>query len=354
MSSYAKYLQIGIALDPIHVGTGGARIGRVDLTIVRDPVTRIPKLPGSSLAGVYRTYVAMYCQEFAPNRLINGSQKPYYPDCAGLGQPRSDGTGGHCAQPDCPVCTVFGFARGKDMAGGFAGLAAFSDSQILLFPVPSRCGAVWISCPSALRSIGYEAASVQENVLYMCDGTQNGQLNLGWLYLPIKPLSENPDSLRTCLQQLKIPDWITTKVGVVPDTLFTHVVNSNLEVRTSVAIDPKTGTAEESALFSYEAIPRGTVLFWEIVVRNPAHFRIGDKTPAPSLPNTQGASNPSHPNGLQNIYEVLKKAHLYLEFLGVGGMGTRGMGRLQVLFPGKPLCGEPAVNNPISSAGGEG
>jgi CRISPR-associated protein Cmr4 len=59
-ASYKKMRVIALALDPVHVGAGGGRIGRVDLTIVRDPVTRVPKIPGSSLAGVYRTYVAMH------------------------------------------------------------------------------------------------------------------------------------------------------------------------------------------------------------------------------------------------------------------------------------------------------
>ena len=39
-----------LALDPIHVGTGGYRLGRVDLTIVREPGTNLPKIPGTSLA----------------------------------------------------------------------------------------------------------------------------------------------------------------------------------------------------------------------------------------------------------------------------------------------------------------
>jgi len=57
--SFQKFPTIGLAVDPIHVGSGGARLGRVDNAIVRDPVTLVPKIPGSSLAGVYRAYVAM-------------------------------------------------------------------------------------------------------------------------------------------------------------------------------------------------------------------------------------------------------------------------------------------------------
>ena len=86
MTSYKRFQHIGIALDPIHVGTGGAQLGRVDLTIVRDPVTKIPKIPGSSLAGVYRAYVAMDVEK--------------YPNCAGIGL---EDRGGHCRQRNCEV-----------------------------------------------------------------------------------------------------------------------------------------------------------------------------------------------------------------------------------------------------------
>ncbi|MCX8071760.1 MAG: hypothetical protein N3C12_04840 [Candidatus Binatia bacterium] len=57
--SYEKFTVVGMAIDPIQVGTGGARLGRVDLTIVRAPVTCVPKIPGWSLAGVCRAYAAM-------------------------------------------------------------------------------------------------------------------------------------------------------------------------------------------------------------------------------------------------------------------------------------------------------
>ena len=114
--SFKTFSFAGMALDPIHVGTGGTRLGRVGNTIVRDPVTRIPKIPGSSIAGVMRAYTAMK----------NGK----YPGCAGLGQP-GDG-GGHCGKANCPVCTVFGFAKDTDSSGGFTGLATFNDIHVLL------------------------------------------------------------------------------------------------------------------------------------------------------------------------------------------------------------------------------
>jgi CRISPR-associated protein Cmr4 len=323
MAGYQKFLHVGLALDPIHVGTGGTRLGRVDLTIVRDPVTRVPKIPGSSLAGVYRTYVAMKEHELNPNRQVDGQPRPYYPHCAGLGQPRGDYLG-HCAQPDCPVCTVFGFARGRDQSGGFAGLAAFTDAHVLLFPVPTRQGPRWITCPDALRLIGLEVQGVDKNAVYL-KSAQNNPLNLGWLLLPVEVCKQFQcivDRLQTLLKNLKNPEHILNRLTLIPDHLFSHIVNSNLEVRTSVAINPATGAAEEQALFSYEALPRGTVLAWEIIAKNPQHFQI------------QGQPI-SAVSSLNDVHAKVQLAHPYLEHLGVGGMGTRGMGRLKVLSDGQ-------------------
>jgi len=358
MASYQKFLHVGLALDPIHVGTGGARIGRVDLTIVRDPVTRVPKIPGSSLAGVYRTYVAMHFEEQPKPAQSQQSpqqpsqtqrQKPYYPDCAGLGQPRPDGTGGHCGQPNCPVCTVFGFARGKDQAGGFAGLAAFSDAHVLLFPVPTRRGPHWVTCPMALRLVGLEVSGVQDNAVYLENASSGDRLNLGWLFLEVRPCTQFQQVKKT-LQGLGVPDYICNRLAILPDDLFIHVVNSNLEVRTSVSINPETGAAEEGALFSYEALPRTTVLVWEVIAKNPKHFKVGGRDVDVTLSCSQKLDNPD------KVAEITKKAHPYLEHLGIGGMGTRGMGRLRVLYASSAPSTPPTINcsqNASASPGGQ-
>ena len=318
--SFETFTFFGMALDPIHVGTGGSRLGRVDNTIVRDPVTRIPKIPGSSLAGVMRAYVAMKKENETPNRQIDDKPKLYYPDCAGQG----GGDSGHCGKSDCPVCTVFGFAKGKDSNGGFAGLAAFSDMHVLLFPVASQLGPQWITCPMALRQTGIAEFSKlddlpEQEVVYRKadDGAVQSSLNLGWLFLPVKTDWQQLGEIAQKIEALGIPGYIISRLGVVSDKLFTHIVNSNLEVRTSVAIDPATGSAKEGALFTYEALPRGTVLFWEVTCRNPKHFKInGDDVEAVESP--------------EKVRDVVTDAHPYLEHLGIGGMGSRGMGRLRV------------------------
>lgn len=338
MTSYKKFLQIGVALDPIHVGTGGARIGRVELTIVRDPVTRVPKIPGSTLAGVYRTYVAMAEHEHNTMRQLKNEAWPYYPHCAGLGQPRGNYKG-HCAQPSCPVCTVFGFARGKDQAGGFAGLAAFTDAHVLLFPVPTRQGPRWVTCPDALRLVGLEISGIEGDGVYLGQEQPN-PLNLGWLLLPVKACNQFRE-VKECLERLNIPPYILGRIAMVSNHLFAHIVNSNLEVRTSVAINPETGAAEEGLLFSYEALPRGTVLVWDIIAKNPAHFLIdGQRITAVNTPD--------------DVHSKAKEAHPYLEHLGIGGMGTRGMGRLKVVHGAEATASIMPVrcSEAVSEAGG--
>ncbi|MDR5696082.1 MAG: hypothetical protein QN121_12555, partial [Armatimonadota bacterium] len=97
------------------------------------------------------------------------------------------------------------------------------------------------------------------------------------------------------------------------------------------SINPETGAAEERALFPYEALPRTTVLVWEIIAKNPKHFKIGQ----------QAIAAVTDPTG---VHGVVKKAHPYLEHLGIGGMGTRGMGRLKVLYANQQDVQEEQVS----------
>lgn len=317
--SFKTFRFFGMALDPIHAGTGGTRLGRVDSTIIRDPVTRIPKIPGSSLAGVMRAYVAMRKENEAPDRKINGKPKPYYPDCAGQG----GGDSGHCGQANCPVCTVFGFARGMDSDSGFAGLAGFSDMHVLLFPVATNKGPYWITSPMAIRSAGYEVVLPEEDAVFS-QKKEEMPFNLGWLNLPVKEWQKQEwGKLVKEFNNLDHLNYIKNKVCLVSDKLFAHIVNSNLEVRTSVAIDPATGAAEDKALFTYEALPRGTVLVWELTCRNPRHFKINKN-------NITVVKSP------EEVKNVISYAYPYLEHLGIGGMGSRGMGRLRVLEMKEP------------------
>ena len=210
----------------------------------------------------------------------------------------------------------------------------FSDLNILFFPVFTIKGTKWITTVSRLkeiklRDIDSKAGKEQddENLCFvfekLAEDESVGHINLGWLYLPYK--IENNGSLKNNIQEilenLKFKVSFSLKdIIIVPDSLFSHIVNSNLEVRTSVSIDPITGAAKEGALFTSEAIPRGTIFYGNIRIFDKSIFEEIENKLKP-LPDKDKLSN------------ALKDSKHYYETLGIGGMTTRGFGRLKITSP---------------------
>ncbi len=332
-----------ITADPVHVGTGGMRLGRVDNTIVREPGTNLPKIPGTALHGAIRMYAA---------RRYGKSQ------CAGQK--------GHCGQPTCPICYTFGSIEGE--AGSFSGVVSIGDARILLFPVYSMVGPVWVTSPTALLDAGFNGNySVSDDKAKWNGLTDGNAINLGWLML--EKDTENgewtpPDSLKQ-----NLPNQIKDRIVLVSQKLFSQIVNSNLEVRTSVAINPETGAAEEGALYTYEAIPRATILWFDVIVDDfreafPNEKRLSEWKDALEKKNdaakqlvkkwhlwkekdgddefeasiekalkwVQDDLNKYGNNiSLENAVQVVTAGLEWTEHLGIGGMGTRGFGRIREL-----------------------
>ena len=265
-----------MTIDPVHVGTGGMRLGRVDNTIVREPGTKLPKIPGTALHGAIRAYAA---------RRYGKTQ------CAGQGQIEKSN---HCGRPTCPICYTFGYSKGSK--NSFSGVVSISDARILLFPVYSMVGPVWVSTFELLEEAGFTVndkngipldknTKLQKEEVYLTwDRTEKGtqqrtegkaeeninSINLGWFMLEVagKVSVELPKNLKEKVGNDAVRTWesIKDRIVLVPDNLFSQIVNSNLEVRTSIAINPETGAVEEGALFTYEAIPRATFLWFDVVV----------------------------------------------------------------------------------------
>ncbi len=353
-----KYMHFLMTVDPVHIGTGGYRLGRVDNSIVREPGTNLPKIPGTALHGAIRHYAAYR-----------------------YGKPKCAGQSGHCGQPTCPICYTFGSVTG-DRAR--AGVVRIHDARILLFPVYSMVGPVWITSPSTLYDAGFsqngQLFTVSEDGARWSDSlTSNNHLNLGWLMV------EREENLPDIDLPKQIPDEIKSRVVLVSDKLFSQIVNSNLEVRTSVSINPETGAAEDKALFTYEAIPRATVLWMDVVVDDYAgefpskeEWKRICEGVEENLPDTIPDSETKgekvlrqlgyisarpqkrkdeteddfekrikeYRDQVQKALQSCKKALSlnwsnpsdvlvlgldWLEHLGVGGMGTRGFGRVKLI-----------------------
>jgi len=332
-ASDAIYLQrtyLAESIDPIHIGTGEFQLGRVDNTIVRESGTELPKIPGSSIAGVCRAYSAMIASKYLSPDNKNS--------CAGKGGPAGEK---HCGRADCPVCTAFGFSKRN---ASFQGLAQFSDLRILFFPVYSATGPLWVTCPAALDAAGItsECGSLKNSFADLGDcvaeigsslpsAKSPDSLNLGWLYLKrfsgvVPPSSSWKIATNADLGPLDtIPyiKFVLPRLTVVSDHRFPAIVNDQLEIRTSVSIAPETGAAEDGALFTAEAIPRACFFSFNVTYLNPDNYRV----PPKSQPIQYGDS----PAQTSDVEKIVTEALHLAEFLGIGGVNTRGMGRLRVI-----------------------
>lgn len=389
MGDKNRFKIYALSKDPIYIGTGGYTIGRVDNTIVREPGTRIPKIPGSSLAGSWRYYTALTLQGFLKekfafiekvlynsnvsnetdvrglvNRLAdnelneenkrnfnkrrdkfadysvqlkkgmveqsNGKKEENERDwkwywgnlissikCAGQDERPNESLcmiddrelqdTGHCGH--CLVCKAFGFSKMESQQGR----VFFSDLNILFFPVSTRFGARWITSPDILRLAGLKGKNyekVPENGIIVSEkAVEREFLNLGWINLKI---ADKKDFTELNSMDDEIKELIRDKIVLVPDSLISQIINANLEVRTSVSIDPLTGAAKEGALFTSEAIPRGTVFSSEIRIID----RLIDEEELPG----------------SSIKKALEDSKIYYENFGIGGMVTRGFGRIKIYF----------------------
>ncbi len=281
---YKSRKQLAWCLDPVHIGTGGYRLGRVDMSIVREPSTGIPKIPGTSLAGAIRAYAEVAFND--DNKLPNPK-------------------------------VVFGSIDGDV---GIQGMLRFYDGDIVLFPVSSHLGTVWISTLDRLynwlpstaerKQLLLPNKPIDDNTVLVLKGLDSTKpVHMGWLLLEAyRSNGTNDMQLPSSLSVIK-------RLVAVSDKLFHHLVNDNLEVRTSVEIQDDTGAAKDGALFTYEAIPRGTLIGFEVAVDTRRGKEISS----------------------EGVEKLLKKAFDSLKVLGVGGMGTRGFGRIEVLGGGSAL-----------------
>jgi len=284
------------ALDPIHIGTGGYRLRRVDNSIVRDPATDVPKMPGTSIAGVVRAFAEIVKEEDEKKEDKDKKLK------------------------GVDIEKVFGTADRK-------GILRFYDGQIVFFPVPSIQGTVWITTKELIEYWFGEIKDKNGEKIKIPDEIDNEAyaikeintdrpLNLGWLLLKVEKAENGKE-----VALPSIDKWVK-RIVLVSEKLFSHIVNDNLEVRTSVKINSDTGTAEAGKLFTYEAIPRGTVFGLEIGLDD-------------ALAKQRGIN-------VDIIDVVIQAVSPCFKNLGLGGMGTRGFGRIEL-----------AIEQKVKSQGGE-
>lgn len=301
----SKYLMITV--DPLHIGTGGQRLGRVDATVVRDPITNVPKIPGTSLSGALKFFFDL--------ALRNGGKSNI---CAATHG--SDESNNH-NRSECPVCAAFGYTTNKL---SMQGILQFSDGDLLAYPVNTVTGPIWITTAGRLYDLcglGNGVEKSQEEYIPIFPGSPvfkeknepRSTLNFGWIIMECS--KETSPVNKTDLEKLNIPPRYVERMVIVPEYVFSNLVNSNMEVRTSVVIDPETGAAKGTGLFTYEAVVKGALFVFELTENDYAAIW----------------SKVNHAEKGSSAAEMIEnKAFPGIEAVGIGGMTTRGFGRLHI------------------------
>lgn len=297
-----KYLITTI--DPLHIGTGGQRLGRVDATVVRDLTTNVPKIPGTSLSGALKFFLDLALRNEGKTNI-----------CAATAG--SDEENDH-ERSECPVCAAFGYTGKKR---SMQGILQFSDADMLAFPVNSAVGPVWISTPSRVRDLcGLGSGADDLGEYFSPVGGDAGifknrqVLNFGWIMLERNDVKSDQVSVEA-LVKCRIPARYAERMVLVSEYVFANLVNSNMEVRTSVVIDPQTGAAKTGGLFTYEAVVKGTMFVCSITENDYAGIwkKVRWQEQFPSA-----------------LAMLASKAFGGVEAVGIGGMTTRGFGRLNI------------------------
>jgi len=304
---YSEEKFIFMTLDPIHIGTGGTNLGIVDNTIIREAGSNIPIIPGTSLSGAAKMYAAMLMGDL---------------DAAGSKKPKST---------ENPVSYTFGYINSSgSKQTSKAGVVSFSDARIVLFPVCSSEGTIWVTTRAMLNEIGFDMKDLgpDEEKAYHLGGTdENSKIKIGWLFIDVENITIEKPKLGGLAEK---DEWkvVEQKIYIVSDKLFTQIVNDNLETRTSVAINPETGAAEDQALFTYEAIPRATWLISTVIQDDYKIEGFSD-----SMKEDKYKEN-GKINCWKSPMDVVRAGFKIIEFMGIGGMTTRGFGRMKIISGG--------------------
>ncbi len=354
-----------ITIDPLHIGSGGISLGKVDNPITLDTATHLPKIPGTGISGAVKYFTDLELLNLAKN------------DLELLGRKKAKEEGFYCASTrgkcgnDCLICYTFGYTNANDAEGKSSkGVLAFCDAHLLLFPMFSAMyGRIWVTSDSifnknfnnTLALSGFKAKTNLQNSI-------QGHIEVGGILFKVEAEDKKlPESAEwNNFAAKKEMAEIVKKVIIVSEEQFAFLVQKNLEQRTCVAIDPETGAAKPQALFTFEAVPEKAVFTFQV---NMNEYK-KDKSPFTKykeiLEKYQKASisqgEEKKKNLLEEIRERCKKEikkgqgqHstipeepaknepvfspldlIQLGFQGIkefgmGGMNTRGFGRLEIL-----------------------
>lgn len=266
----------------LHAGTGQSS-GVVDLPIQREGHSGWPCVFGSAVKGALRS-----CAE---DRGYNASSI------------------NHVFGPD------------TTQAADHAGAIAVGDARILLLPIRSLTSQFkWITCPEALKRFqrdcqrlniicDFDVPQIEEDQA-LVHQTQNEQaLFLEEYCFNAKPTEELNGVIQALIQLIEREDAQTSleaQLTIISNDNFTYLVQHATPVNAHIAIDSKTKTVKNGALWYEETLPPETLLYTTLSAANSRKDK--DKMPASA------------------ILDAVKNLFVTEHWLQLGGNETVGMG----------------------------
>lgn len=305
------------AMTPIHMGVGeGPR--DINLPTARERVTNYPVVYGSSVKGVLRDYAAKKQDPLDKKALYS----------------------------------VFGPAseRASEARGG----VIFTDAQLLALPVRSmKTVFAWVTCPFVLRRLirdlkqsespkidlllkATEALLKEEPKTDAAMVTSKSQLAedeevMLEDYLFKKEnsprLTEWVDALSTVLAMTDEKDFISARIALIPDTIFSYFATYGTEIRTRVRIDEATGTAAASGPWSEEYLPAECLLHGLIVGRDTVSYERWNNEDVDAVETGDHKTSEAAKN-IELLGQVVPKPCV----IRVGGKASVGMGRARLVL----------------------
>ena len=318
-----KRLMFLYCVSPVHMGAGQA-LGVVDNPIQRERHTGHPVFAGSGIKGALRDQFEALVE-------------------------RNENTKGNNL-----TNRIFGPSGEDENASGHAGCVAFTDAQLVLFPVRSlRESFVYATCPTALGRLRRMAEVAGEEIGWKIPAAPGDDLcltveNSG---LTVKAKLDGRDVDTVILETFqfavsldrnggaevkKIADWLAAKaipedtsyqyfrdklakhLVVLSDTRFSHFVENATIVEPHVRISDESGTADDGGLFYTENVPPEALLV-SLVMTSQERVK-------------RGESSKDRLTAQQAMSKV--EGAISGEVVQLGGDATSGRGLVAVTFAG--------------------
>ncbi|AMO56219.1 hypothetical protein GZ77_05245 [Endozoicomonas montiporae] len=223
--------------------------------------------------------------------------------------------------PDIDLKTVFGPDPKDNNSSDHAGSLLVSDARLLFLPVRSLTGHYrWVCCPALLKRLerdlqraGREGFSfnIELNDSEVLIGKKSSAERLYLEEYAFEVKGSVDETVLAGLQQLLGEEYhkdLQNKLAIVSDDNFMHLCQAALPVNAHIAIESKTKTVRDGALWYEESLAPDTVMYMTLVAQK---GRSGQMT-------AQGV--------MSEITEQLFRE----PYLQVGGNETTGMGWFKV------------------------